>query len=227
MTNYNDEKSELGGYTSIGPTTAHVGKIEIRMKIPHDGEVNRARVCPQNNFVVATRGPSPEVYVWDLSKHVSFPEEGAVANPQVVCRGHEGEGYGLAWCSVGESEVGRFCTCAEDKTVRIWDVKQALSDGKNGSVVHPSATLRYHTDVVEDVDWHKRDINMIGSCGDDRRILLWDVREGKYDKPVHIVEEAHAGDVNSLEFHPTNEFLVASGSADKTVKLWDLRNLKR
>ena len=150
-----------------------------------------------------------------------------MANPQVVCRGHEGEGYGLAWCSVGESEVGRFCTCAEDKTVRIWDVKQALSDGKNGSVVHPSATLRYHTDVVEDVDWHKRDINMIGSCGDDRRILLWDVREGKYDKPVHIVEEAHAGDVNSLEFHPTNEFLVASGSADKTVKLWDLRNLKR
>eukprot|EP00984_Skeletonema_dohrnii_P034970 scaffold34579_cov112-Skeletonema_dohrnii-CCMP3373.AAC.1 len=55
-TNYNEEKDELGGYTSMDK----VGKIEIRMKIPHDGEVNRARFMPQNHFVVATRGPSPE-----------------------------------------------------------------------------------------------------------------------------------------------------------------------
>ena len=30
-----------------------VGKIEIRMKIPQDGEVNRARYMPQNHFVSA------------------------------------------------------------------------------------------------------------------------------------------------------------------------------
>ena len=47
--NYNEEKDELGGHAS----TDRVGKIEIRMKIPHDGEVNRARYMPQNHFVAA------------------------------------------------------------------------------------------------------------------------------------------------------------------------------
>lgn len=223
--NYNEEKNELGGHSST--SAGLVGKIEIRMKIPHDGEVNRARYMPQNHFVVATRGPSPEIYVWDLSKHSSFPAEGATPSPQVICRGHTGEGYGLAWCGVGEEKGrGKLVTGSEDRTVRIWDVNAALKEGKNGSVVHPMATLEYHTDTVEDVDWHNRDINMVGSCGDDQMICLWDVREGNWKKPVHVVEKAHDGDVNSLEFHPTNEFLVASGGSDKVVKLWDMRNLK-
>ena len=221
--NYNEEKNELGGYTSVD----RVGKIDIKMKIPHDGEVNRARCMPQNHFVVATRGPSSEVYIWDLSKHSSFPSEGATPNPNAICRGHTGEGYGLAWCGVsGEENKGRLITCAEDKTVNLWDVKEALKGGKNGTVVKPTATFSYHTDVVEDVDWHNRDANMIGSCGDDKLICLWDVREGKRDKPIHIVKEAHAGDVNSMEFHPSNEFLLATGGSDKVVKLWDMRNLK-
>lgn len=53
------------------------------------------------------------------------------------------------------------------------------------------------------------------------------MREGKRNKPVHVVRDAHEGDVNSLEFHPVNEFLLASGGSDKVVKLWDMRNLKR
>ena len=47
--NYNEEKDEPGGHASM----ECVGKIEIRMKIPHDGEVNRARYMPQNHFVAA------------------------------------------------------------------------------------------------------------------------------------------------------------------------------
>ncbi|KAL3802630.1 hypothetical protein HJC23_011954 [Cyclotella cryptica] len=223
VTNYNQEKSELGGHT---PTSNLVGKIEIKMKIPHSGEVNRARFMPQNHFVVATRGPGDEAYVWDLSKHESFTND-TTPTPQLVLTGHTGEGYGMAWCGVpGEENAGRLATCSEDKTVMIWDVKAALAEGKNGKVVSPTATLKYHTDVVEDVDWHNMDANMVGSCGDDRCVCLWDVRNGSNEKPVHVVEKAHGGDVNSLEFHPMNEFLVATGGSDGVVKLWDMRNLK-
>ena len=173
-------------------------------------------------------GPSSEVYIWDLSKHSSIPSDPATPNPQVICRGHTGEGYGLAWCGIaGDENKGRLVTCAEDKTVRLWNVASALKEGKNGTVVSPEATLTHHTDVVEDVDWHNRDINIVGSCGDDKMVCLWDVRESKRNKPIHVIEEAHKGDVNSLEFHPINEFLLATGGSDKLVKLWDMRNLKR
>lgn len=223
VTNYNQEKNELGGHT---PSSDLVGKIEIKMKIPHAGEVNRARFMPQNHFVVATRGPSEEVYVWDLSKHESFST--AEPSPQLVLKGHTGEGYGLAWCGVpGEENVGRLATCSDDKTVMIWDVKSALAEGKNGMEVSPTATLKHHTDVVEDVDWHKKDANMVGSVGDDRIICLWDVRSGSNEKPVHVVEKAHEGDLNCIEFHPTKEFMFATGGSDEVVKLWDMRNLKR
>ena len=223
VTNYNQDKDELGGHA---PSSDVVGKIEIKMKIPHAGEVNRARFMPQNHFVVATRGPSEEVYVWDLSKHESFSTNTA-PSPQLVLKGHTGEGYGVAWCGVpGDENRGRLATCSDDKTVMIWDVQKALAEGKNGMEVKPTATLTYHTDVVEDVDWHKKDANMVGSCGDDRCICLWDVREGCNDKPVHVIEKAHAGDINCIEFHPTNEFMLATGGSDEVVKLWDMRNLK-
>ncbi|KAL7545975.1 hypothetical protein ACHAWF_015142 [Thalassiosira exigua] len=228
--NYNEEKDELGGHHAASGID-RVGKIEIKMKIPHDGEVNRARHDPRNHFVVATRGPGKDAYVWDLSRHASFPPEGkgdVSPDPQVVLRGHEGEGYGVAWCSApGTEGEGRLVTCAEDGNVCLWNVCEALNSGKSGVVVRPEAVLKRHADVVEDVDWHNRDANMVGSCGDDRLVCLWDVREGKREKPVHVVEGAHGGDVNSLEFHPVNEFLFATGGSDKVVKLWDMRNLKR
>lgn len=218
---YDEEKKELGGF---GHADDKVGKIEIRMKIKHEGEVNRARYMPQNPFIIASRGPSPEVYIWDRSKHPSFPDESSPFCPQGVCVGHTIEGYGLAWSPHNE---GRLVTGSEDKTICLWDVSSVIgSKSEAGTQIHATSVFRGHTDVVEDVDWHKRDPNMIGSVGDDRAIMIWDVREKSPDKPVHLVKEAHKGDINSIAFNPVNEYVIATGSADKTVALWDMRNLK-
>ena len=65
-----------------------------------------------------------------------------------------------------------------------------------------------------------------GSVGDDKKLILWDVRKptaAAQDKEV----EAHSAEVNCLSFNPFNEFIVATGSADKTVAIWDIRNLSR
>mmetsp|Transcript_11273 Transcript_11273/g.25277 ORF Transcript_11273/g.25277 Transcript_11273/m.25277 type:complete len:525 (+) Transcript_11273:199-1773(+) len=239
--NYDEERNELGGF---GSAPGAVGKITVRMKIKHEGEVNRARYMPQNHFVVASRGPQAEVYVWDLSKHPSFPDESSPFAPQAMCVGHTKEGYGLAWSG---HTAGRLISGSEDTTVCLWDVSAVTSarrDGteasaaatststsssstsSSGTQIQPLSIFRGHTDVVEDVDWHHRDPNLIGSVGDDRTIMVWDVREKNPTKAVHVVKDAHAGDVNSIAFNPVNEFLLATGSADKTVKLWDMRNLK-
>ena len=145
----------------------------------------------------------------------------------------------MAWCPTqGDAGCGKLVTCAEDMTVRLWNVRDALSSntattttggGSGGGpvVISPDATFEYHTDVVEDVDWHNRDINMIGSCGDDGLVCLWDIRRDASMSPLHVIKDAHDGDVNGMEFHPINEFLLATCGSDRVVKLWDMRNLKR
>ena len=52
---YTEDKEEAGGFGGVK------GGVEMKMKIKHEGEVHRARVCGQNPFVVATRGPGKEV----------------------------------------------------------------------------------------------------------------------------------------------------------------------
>lgn len=231
---YDEQKNEIGGFGS-NPNSM-VGKIDIRMKIKHEGEVNRARHMPQNHFIVATRGPNPEVYVWDMSKHASFPTDNSPFAPQGVCVGHSKEGYGLCW-SPHASQTGYLLSGSEDTTLCLWNIESIL--GKNathqaGTQIPSMATFRGHEDVVEDVDWHPKDPNMIGSVGDDKTIRLWDIRKpstpaegsSKSSSLTHTVENAHDNDINCIAFNPEKEFLLATGSADKTVAIWDMRNLK-
>jgi len=88
---YDNEKGEFGGFGSV------CGKIEIEIKINHEGEVNRARYMPQNACVIATKTPSSDVLVFDYTKHPSKPEPSGECQPDLRLRGHQKEGYGLSW----------------------------------------------------------------------------------------------------------------------------------
>lgn len=242
---YDDEKKEVGGFghgSSGGGGTNNVGKIEIKLKVKHQGEVNRARYMPQNHFIVASRGPSAEIYIFDLSKHPSIPSEHSPFTPQGVCVGHTKEGYGMAWSKLNE---GQLLTASDDKTVRLWDVaaataNKAASVTPGGVQIQPLLTLNGHEHTVEDVDWHPMDPKLIASVGDDKIINLWDVRASSSSSggsgsgsgagagvtPMHTLRDAHDGDINCVSFCPGNEHVFATGSADKTVALWDMRTLK-
>ena len=69
-------------------------KVEITVRIVHDQEVNRARHCPQDPFLIATKSPSSDVLVFNWSKHPSKPKDSS-CNPQV--------GWGMP-ASSGRSE---------------------------------------------------------------------------------------------------------------------------
>lgn len=242
---YDEEKNEFGGFTGSN----EVGKIDIKMKILHEGEVNLARYMPQNHFIVASRGPNSEIYIFDLSKHKSLPDLNTdVFSPQIVLIGHEKEGYGMVWSSMN---TGHLATASFDTTVRLWDTSHQILSTKShisttttatgggtasaaapvpapasttGTQIKPYATLSYHTDTVEDVDWHSKDPNLIVSVGADRRMCLWD--KNNHTKPHFVVNDAHSSDINSVSFNHKNEFVLATGSSDRTVGIWDVRYLK-
>ena len=210
---YDDERGEAGGF---GGTTS---KIEVTQKINHDGEVNRARYMPQNPYLIATKSPSSDVFVFDWSKHPSKPDVNGEFKPDMVLKGHSKEGYGLAW---NPHEEGNLISGSDDSLICSWDITKAT---KTSSTLEPVATYTGHTNVVEDVQFHLHHAELFGSVGDDCKLMIWDLREGRYDKAKHVVD-AHTKEINCVAFNPFSEYILATGSADKTVALWDMRNLK-
>jgi histone-binding protein RBBP4 len=212
-TRYDSDRAEYGGFGSVS------GKIEIDIKINHDGEVNRARYMPQNPFIIGTKTPSADVLVFDYSKHPSRPDNVGEVKPELRLKGHAKEGYGLSWST---SLKGHLLSASDDHTVCLWDITTA---SKEQNTLDAKSIYTGHTAVVEDVAWHLLHDSLFGSVSDDQKLMVWDIRATTTKKASHVVD-AHQAEVNCLAFNPYSEYILATGSADKTVALWDLRSLK-
>jgi histone-binding protein RBBP4 len=175
-------------------------------------------------FIVATKSPTSTVFVFDYKKHPSVPSDN-ICRPQHRCLGHTAEGYGLAWSPHTE---GHLLSGSDDACVCLWDIREA-----KGVEVQPLCKLSNgHSNVVEDVDWHKHHTSIFASVGDDQKLAFWDIRANTHTRPnaqhgpTHTVDNAHESDVNCVSFNPYSEFLLATGGSDEVVCLWDMRNLK-
>ncbi|KAL9275757.1 WD-40 repeat-containing protein [Drosera capensis] len=208
---YDDERNEYGGFSCAN------GKVQIIQQINHDGEVNRARYMPQNQFIIATKTVSAEVYVFDYSKHPSKPPLDGTCNPDLRLKGHTTEGYGLSW---SQFKQGHLLSGSDDAQICLWDI----NGSPKNKTLDAMQIYKVHEGVVEDVAWHLRHEHLFGSVGDDQYLLIWDIRSPSPSKPAQSVI-AHQSEVNCLAFNPFNEWIVATGSTDKTVKLFDLRKL--
>lgn len=210
---YDNERAEFGGFGSVS------GKIEIEIRINHEGEVNRARYMPQNQCIIATKTPSSDVLIFDYTKHPSKPDPSGECNPALRLKGHSKEGYGLSW---NPNVNGHLLSASDDHTICLWNINGNTQSERNLDAL---SVFTGHTAVVEDVAWHLLHDSMFGSVGDDKKLILWDTRSNTSTKPTQIIE-AHSAEVNCLSFNPYSEYILATGSADKTVALWDLRNTK-
>eukprot|EP00898_Chlorokybus_atmophyticus_P003487 jgi/Chlat1/4139/Chrsp269S03967 len=219
-----DAEVDVRGYDSDhgdhGGFGAGAARVQVVQQINHDGEVNRARYMPQNPFLIATKTVSAEVYLFDYTKHPSKPPPEGGCNPDLRLRGHKTEGYGLSW---SPHKQGYLLSGSDDAQICIWDVS---SVGKASRALDALHIYQAHSGVVEDVAWHMRSEQLFGSVGDDKQLMLWDLRRDTNAGPTHKVE-AHSGEVNCLSFNPVNDFLLATGSADHTVALHDMRNMKQ
>lgn len=210
---YDNERAEFGGFGSVS------GKIEIEIRINHEGEVNRARYMPQNQCIIATKTPSSDVLIFDYTKHPSKPDPSGECNPELRLKGHSKEGYGLSW---NPNVNGHLLSASDDHTICLWNINANAQSARNLDAL---SVFTGHTAVVEDVAWHLLHDSVFGSVGDDKKLMLWDTRAQTATRPTQIID-AHSAEVNCLSFNPYSEYILATGSADKTVALWDLRNTK-
>jgi WD40 repeat protein len=105
--------------------------------------------------------------------------------------------------------------------VIVWDIEGASTSSAGaadkgsaaGASVQPLRKFAGHTDVVEDVAWHRHHPDIFASCGDDRQLMLWDLRNA--GGAPHQKITAHDGDAMSVAFNPFQEFLLVTGGTDK------------
>jgi histone-binding protein RBBP4 len=214
LADYNPTTEELGGH---GASKEQI-KFSVVQKIPHPGEVNKARYQPQNPNIIATFSPDNNVYVWDRTKHSSVPSDD-IPKPQATLTGHTGEGFALEWNPFTE---GQLLSGGEDKIVNLWDLPRDFS--LDTKTVRPARQFTHHSATVNDVQWHPAyGKNFYGSVSDDLTIQFMDLRTKSDSKPAIIFKNAHTDAINTLAFHPTMDKLLATGSADKTIGLFDLR----
>ena len=90
---YDDENGELGGFGGVD------SKINMHIRINHEGDVNRARYMPQNSNLIGTKSSNNDVYIFDISKHPSVPKD-ANFHPDIILNGHSEEGYGLSFSTL-------------------------------------------------------------------------------------------------------------------------------
>ena len=213
-----DSTREAGGYSS-----GQAGRFDIVQRIPHNGEVNRARYMPHNPDVIATRGVDGPVYVFDRTKYASNPSDDVRCDVTLEC--HDEEGYGMCWSVVDE---GRLVTCAIDGRLCVWDVQAAESvaaSGAAGRTVKP--VLCYtdaHSEGINDVAFHYTNQHVFASAADDFVVKLWDSRLPAVASSASHHFTAHTQPVNSVSFSPLSPYLLASASDDASVVVYDTRN---
>uniref|UniRef100_A0A8C6QN67 Histone-binding protein RBBP4-like N-terminal domain-containing protein n=1 Tax=Nannospalax galili TaxID=1026970 RepID=A0A8C6QN67_NANGA len=146
------DKGEFGGFGSV------IEKIECKIKINHEGEVNRAHYMPQNPHIIATETPSSDVLVFDYTIYPDKPDPSGECNPDLRLRGHQKEGH---------------------------DINAGPKEDK---IVDAKAIFTGHSAVVEDVAWHLLHESLFGSVADDQKLKIWDTRSNTTSKPSHLVD---------------------------------------
>jgi len=135
---YQDNTKDVGG---VGLLVNTENKIELSVKINHDGEVNRVRVMPKSEGILATKSPSGLVYVYDYTKHPKVSDRG----PQLTLQGHRKEGYGLSW---NPENTNLLASGSDDRLVCVWDI---IGHAEANSRLNPYRVLSAHTNIVGDV----------------------------------------------------------------------------
>ena len=166
---------------------------------------------PQNPNIISTKTISGEIHIFDTNNHSLKPKDNLV-KPEMRLKGHEQEGFGMSWSNFKE---GYLVSGANDNKICLFDIKS----NKNA----PIKSYNLHSNVVGDVAFSNLEENIFGSASDDKRLIIYDLRQ---DKPVFNIE-AHDKEINSLDFNFFNKNLIITSSNDNKIALWDMRDMTK
>ena len=205
-------------------------------KIKVNGNINRVKSM-KNSSICALWNDSPSVDIIDceeLFNNIEYKEEIRVEegnnnknkNKKIKkdikykkifkkSLPQKNEGFAIDWNNITPFVLA---SGGYDKKVSIFKPK----DENVSDIILFGDYLTGHSDSVEDIQWSPNQENVLASCGIDKSIRFWDIRENSKNPPK-IIKNAHSSDVNVISWNTVRNHLFASGGDDNTFKVWDLR----
>ncbi|CAA9990029.1 chromatin assembly factor 1 subunit, putative [Plasmodium knowlesi strain H] len=154
--------------------------FEVKAKLLHPGEVIRATHLPSNSFFIVTQTYNGSILLFDYTKHPSFPSDTSTCYPQMILKGHNGEGNGLCW------NINRvYDNCGKQSTAFKEEVDldtTETTDGTNGKESMEEEKEEESSDeLIDDVNTSNL---LLASCASDGSICLWDINKGTKSNEV-------------------------------------------
>lgn len=194
--------------------------------IPHNGCVNRVRVCRVGDKTLAASwSENRRVYLWDLERPLfvldhpsamsAYVRNHEAPKPIFNFGGHLAEGYAVDW---SPTKPGVLATGDCLKSIHLWKPQES-------SWHVDQRPYTAHTASVEDIQWSPNEPTVMASCSVDKSIRIWDVRAAPHKACMLTAADAHDADVNVISWNRRDTFLL-SGGDDGAVKVWDLRTFQ-
>ena len=208
-------------------------------KIKVNGNINRVKSM-KNSSICALWIDSPSVDIIDceeLFNNIEYQEEIKVEDEENMHKPknkkikkdikykkifkkslpQKYEGFAIDWNNINPFvlALGGY-----DKKISIFKPK----DENVSDIIQYGDFLSGHSDSVEDIQWSPNEENVLASCGIDKSIRFWDIRQNS-NNPPKIKKNAHTSDVNVISWNTIRNYLFASGGDDNVFRVWDLRFL--
>jgi len=165
-------------------------------------------------FMFGSVGDDAQLLIWD--RRESDPSRPV----QVVQNAHQADINCLSFNPLNEYLI---ITGSADKMVNLWDMRNISSR------LH---TFDGHSDEVLQCEWSPHTETVFGSCGDDRRLNIWDISkigeeqspEDAEDGPPELlfIHGGHTSKVCDFSWNAQDPWVIASVAEDNILQIWQM-----
>ena len=182
-------------------------QINIKRKLKHPGNV--IKVFYLNSKKAITASSDYNIYLYDLNqKNIEVSTK-----PNLILKSHNN------YCTSISLNKGRntLISTSLDGKLYLWNITSSGSLG----ILKPLNEISYHESCINDSDWNKNNEYLFCSCGDDKKMNFYDIRDSN-----KVISVKTQNQLKKIKYNYMNSNLLLTANDENKIDLWDLRNTK-